>query len=456
MIQRQPRRHLAHTGQGIPVPHDLRISIDQVRQKDIGVLELGREQQPTEQRTHRDSAVTFVRGVALTGRTLIVRVVQFNRRTALGCAHDGVRRRELSEVDAWLFQVKGPHGRDVASEEVWRAVGQRRVVVRRDHAVTMRENGDFIGPVALTIGNTRQVDLAGGDHGASLLVLERVPVDVQASVERVVATDLLQLVVGGRNDRRIEQTYVVQCSGTHLQDFLRRRRDRSRVLLNRCFGDVERIASGFDIAFDEGSLAHQFARTNLELLNDQWVHPTNDHRRKDHQAQPDQRNYPLADEDVDHKQQPDEQGDESHDVQRGQHRVHVGVLQPRETAGKVGTAQHQFVAVQPVRRGLQEKQNCQQRGQLNLRSPRCPIALGLQAQSPIQVLHHHNQTESDECGNECIAEHESKEGQIEGVEGRVHSELWILDPKWSGVAPLQESTPLSGTREATEQAQHDR
>ena len=55
----------------------------------------------------------------------------------------------------------------------------------------MGEYRNLVGPVALAIGNTSEIDFASSHDSTPLATREVVAVYVQASVERVVATNLL-------------------------------------------------------------------------------------------------------------------------------------------------------------------------------------------------------------------------------------------------------------------------
>ena len=210
LVEREPRRDLLDARQRIAIPHDPGLRVDEVAQQDVAVLELRGEEDPPEQRSHGHAAGALVGVGRLAGGAGVVGEVELDRGRALRGADDGVRRAELAEVHARLLGVELTGRRDVALEEGGLAVAVRGVVVGRHEAEAVRVDEPVVRPVALALGDTGEVDLADGDHGTALGVVERVAVDVELGVERVVAADLLQLVVGRRDHGRVEQADVVQ------------------------------------------------------------------------------------------------------------------------------------------------------------------------------------------------------------------------------------------------------
>ena len=419
-------------------------------------MELGGEEQAAEQRSHVHATGALVGGVGLPRWACVIRVIEFHRWGSLGRTDDGVRRRELAEVDARLLEVEFADRRDVTSEEVGRPVGLRSVVVGRDETVAVGEHGDLVRPISLAIGDTGEVDLTGRHHGSTLSARQVVAVDIESRVEGVVATNLLQLVVRGGNDRRVEQADVVDGSGAGFDDLYRRWGHRSGVLFDLGVVDLVRGPCRLDVAFDVRAFADQFAWANLELLDDQRVDATHNHRGEHHQPEADERNNPLPAERIQQEQQPDEQRDERQDVQRGKLCVDVGVLQTRESARKIAALDDEVVAVEPVRDRLEEQEDGHGDRDLDLRRRRRPVTLWLQTQTTEEVVHDDTEREGDKGCGEGESEEEPQERQFERVEGHIKTELRVSHSEGCGVAPLQEASPLARSRQSAEKPENNR
>ena len=288
------------------------------------------------------------------------------------------------------------------------------------------------------------------------VVLQVVPVDVELAVERVVAADLLQLVERRRHDGRVEQADRVQGSGAVGEHLLRRRRDGARVVGHLGVGDVVGRARGVDVALEERLLAYELAGTHLELLDDQRVERADDDAGEDEQACADHRDHPVATEDVDEEERGHQHRDGGEDVQRRQDRVDVGVLQAGEARDQLLALGRQREAVEPVRHRLQQDEQADEQAQLGLRGSRRAVALGLQAQAAVEVLHRDDGQDAQEEDAEAEADEEAVERQLERVERQVHVELRIRDAERRRVAPQQVGAPLGGGRQARDEAEADR
>ncbi|CAB4755887.1 unannotated protein [freshwater metagenome] len=320
----------------------------------------------------------------------------------------------------------------------------------------MGEDGAVIRPVALALRDACEVDLAHRHDRASLVSVDLIAIDIELVVERVVATDLLQLVVGRRDDSRVKEPDIRQRPLTCLEHGGRRRVDRAGVVGDLGIGDVVGSARGIDVALDVRGLADELARSHLELLDDDRVDRADDDAREDHQAKTDDRDRPGLAEDVRDEQDSHDERNEGEDVERRQHRVDIGVLQAGESCDEALALDRQAVAVEPVRGGLEEQQQRDERRELDLSRLRCAIALRLQPEPAVQVLHDHGGDDRDEEHCEPEAEQEPDEGEGERVERQVKPELGIIDPEVGGIAPQQVRAPLARGREAGEQSQDDR
>ena len=164
----------------------------------------------------------------------------------------------------------------------------------------------------------------------------------------------------------------------------------------------------------------------------------------------------MAAEDVDDEEQSHKHGNKREDRQRGQHRVDIGVLQAGEARNQILALRGQAVTIEPVRRSLDEQQECDEQRQLHLRRARCAIALRLQSKTAVEVLHNNCGDEEDQQQGEREAENEANERQREGVERQVETELRVSDTERCRVAPHQEGCPLPCSRKTAENAHHDR
>ena len=93
----------------------------------------------------------------------------------------------------------------------------------------------------------------------------------------------------------------------------------------------------------------------------------------------------------------------------------------------------QFVAVQPVRDGLEQHQDADQRDQLDARRAAQRSGAAGQPDTAEQVVAHQVGDERQEAGDEQIAQHQPVERQVERVETEVLAELRVVDPEAAAV-----------------------
>ena len=220
----------------------------------------------------------------------------------------------------------------------------------------MGEDRAVVGPVPLALRDAGEIDLAHCDNGASLLAIDLVSVDVELVIEGVVAADLLKLVIGGRDDRRVEESNIRQRPLARGEDLLRRRIHRPRVVLDFGIHDGVGVAGGIDIALDVGSFLDELAGPDLKLLHDDRVDRAHDDTREDHQAEADDGDRPRLTEHVHDEQRSHNEGNECEDVERGQHRVHIRVLQAGEARHEALTLDREAEPVVPVRDRLEQQE----------------------------------------------------------------------------------------------------
>ena len=221
LVNRQEGSDLLHAQRRVAIPQDARVGVHEIGQQQVRVLELGGKHESVEQRTHRHAAGTVVRICLLAGGAGVIWVIKLDRRGALRGAHDAVEGRKLAEVHPRLIDLQLTSGRNIAFEEVGLTIAQCRVVVGRDEAIAVRVHGPVVGPVALTVGNAGKVDLTHGNHGTAVFATDVVSVDVETIIERVVAANLLQLVVGRRNKGRIKQANIRKGADVIFEHLLR-------------------------------------------------------------------------------------------------------------------------------------------------------------------------------------------------------------------------------------------
>ena len=286
-------------------------------------------------------------------------------------------------------------------------------------------DGVVIGPVALAVRNASQIDLTHRDHRTALGFIDQVPINVESRIERVIASNLLQLVVRGRDHCGVEQANVVQGSSACLHHGLTWRIDGARVVLLHRVGDRIGIPCGNDVSLDVRLLLDQLARSHLKLLHEQGVQRTHHKSGYDHEACADGRNDPVASEDVDKEQRGDQQRHHKQNVQSGQYRIDVGVLEAGEPRHKTLARGCQSEAVEPVRHGLDKKKQCNEERQLSLRSRGGPVTLGAKPKPAVQVLDRNDEQESQDDNRERIADQEAIERQAERVKGDVQTKLRI-------------------------------
>ena len=217
-----------------------------VRQQDVDVGELRGVEQLVPQAADRDAALAVVgvvraaRGVELDrGGAGAARRRSSTRRAACPAARRSRSRGSCSAICAGR--------RDALGDPLRLAVGLRPVAVRGHQPEAVGVDGLEVVPVlALDAG---EVHLAHGDDGVGLLAVDRVAVDVEDLRELVVAADLLQLLVGRRDDARVDQPDARQRLGVGAQ-LARGRRRRRGVVGDLGVRHPVRGARRVDVALD--------------------------------------------------------------------------------------------------------------------------------------------------------------------------------------------------------------
>ena len=309
-VHSHPRGDTLDPGQRIAVVKDLGLRSDQAGQQDVRLGELRGVHDPVQRRADVHTTDAVVSVVALTRRAGVVREIELTRPART--TDDRVGRRLLTEVDTRLVDLQLASRWDVLREELRLPFSVGTVVVGRHEAIAVRVDQSVVGPVALGGRDCGQIHLAGADDRPGPAVGQGVPVHIEGVGERVEGTNLLQLPEGRGDDRRVQQSDVVQRALVGLQRLLVRLAHRG-VLRALHVGQVVRLPGGLDVAADERRLLARLVRPDLELLHDRRVDAADDQRRDRQQAQAHQRQRPGAPEDVEEEQHRTDQRDERQD-----------------------------------------------------------------------------------------------------------------------------------------------
>ena len=270
-VEGQPGRDLLDPRHRVAVVEHLAVGADPAREQEVGVAELHRVHHLAEEAADRHPAAPGVRrlGARAVGGQVELDVLRSGR-----LADDGVVGAALAEVDPVLERTGRLLERVLPGALPLRpldllalgdVVGGPLVAERGDHAVAVGVDGVQVGPVLLARGDPGLVQLAHAEDERPVGALDRVAVDVEDAGHRVVRRDLLDLLEGPRDPRRVEHRDRLR-----LVDQVLHRR-RGDLLGRQDLLDVAEVVGlprGVDVLRDVRRLLVQLGRVDLEVLHE--------------------------------------------------------------------------------------------------------------------------------------------------------------------------------------------
>ena len=187
-----------------------------------------------------------------------------------------------------------------------------------------------------------------------------------------------------------------------------------------------------DVAFDVGPFLVGRVRAHRELLDHQRPHRADQDRGQHQQRRRHRRDAQVTQEDRREERQGTDHRDREQDELGREHRVDVGVAGTGE-GRLLAAARQQGVAVQPVRNRLQQHERAGEHRELDARRLAQRTLPTAEPQAAEDVVGDQVRQEGDDQRDEQPVQHHPVEGQVEGVEPDVETELRVLDAEGPAV-----------------------
>ena len=284
------------------------------------------------------------------------------------------------------------------------------------------------------------VHLTDRHHGVGLFTLDGVAVHVERLVELVIATHLLQLLIGRAHDGGVDESDTGQRLGVGLQ-LARLRVGFGRVVLDFDVLDVVGGPRRRDVALDVGPFLIGLVGAHADALHHGRVDGADDDPAEHQQGGRQNREDPAAQDGVGEEHQRTQHGNGGEDRLGGDPGVVVGV-------GKAGqqavVGELEGVAVQPLLHGVQQQCDTQQNGDVGRSLVRGQPAPAGVAQRAHHVVHQRRADGAQHERRHQAGGDEAIPRVIEDEKAHVDAEAWIDGVEVGALQPRQEGRGLAG------------
>ena len=369
--------------------------------------------------------------------------------------HDGVTAELLPVVEPGLVEgdVQVVADRQPPDAEV-RQAGLHGVGRRQGHAETVGERERAGLPGGLR--EVARVQLARPQHDRRHLAVDLVAIHVEHLGELVVVPLALTVLVGQRENRRIQQRQVaddVLAAGDRVVGQPPGGVERADLDVVEPHGQARRG----DVVLDVLPLAGGLGGLHPQALDDERVDAAHHDRHEGPESHRQRGQHPALEADVHEQQHERQHGDQDEQPVHRQPGVQVGVRGPVHDTRR---GRGQLVAAQEVVGRLDERQRPQQHREMRLHLGGDALALLLEADPAVDVVGDGRDEEGEQDDVEQPVDDVGEEGQLEDVEPHVVAEPQRIDgiggAEVDAVGQQEPFLPLIGGAGADRQREQQR